>query len=136
LTYSILKPLNLKIMKNLILTFMLFAGFAASDLMAQACKPSSCCPPGCCAIQCCIGKQAATAEAANAAQPDLLLVAQNVMAAPACTMTKKEMKACMKACKSQQVAVSTGCQPAPSCLGSEAAKKDTEAPAADKPIRI
>ena len=123
-------------MKNLILTIMLFLGFAASDLMAQACKPASCCPPGCCAIQCCIGKQAASAEATGSGQPELLLVATNVMAAPECSMTKKEMKACLKACKSQKATATTGCQPAPSCVGSETAKKDTEAPSADKPIRI
>lgn len=54
-------------MKNVLLTLLLFAGFALADAHGQSCKPASCtpCPPGCCVVNCCKSEAASVDGAAS-----------------------------------------------------------------------
>lgn len=100
-------------MKNVFLILMLFSGFAMSTLSAQSCKPADCapCPPGCCIINSCKSDAAASAVKTNDAAFVLVAAQQEVQS----TMSRKEMKACMTACKKANVAATKATSPPPAC---------------------
>ena len=120
-------------MKNVFLILVLFGGFAMSTLSAQACKPADCapCPPGCCIINCCKGADAASAE--TGANSVFVLLAAASTEQPSQTMSRKEVKACMTACKKGNVTTATpSCQPAackPSACQPKTALVNITAPA-------
>lgn len=106
-------------MKNVLMILILFGGFAINASAQQNCKPADCkpCPPGCCIVNCCTPKGAAarvSVEPSSEAQ-----LASFMLGTPSCNMTKKEMKACIAACKADAVASSTtstvSCKPSPTC---------------------
>ena len=102
-------------MKNVFLILVLFGGFAMSSLSAQACKPANCapCPPGCCIINCCKGAAAAASVENTSDAPFVLLTANSLEQPQPQTMSRKEMKACVAACKKANVTTAQpSCQPA------------------------
>ena len=113
-------------MKQVLLILLLLSGFAMSKSAAQAnCKPANCqpCPPGCCIVNCCPSK--GSAASLNNQPVDVafasLLIEDASHDKKACTMSRKEIKACVAACKNQSVASEVPkCQPASTCTASSA----------------
>jgi len=113
-------------MKNVLLILILLGGFAL-NASAQNCKPADCkpCPPGCCIVNCSTSKgAAANVQPTNEAQLTSLM-----LGTPSCNMTKKEMKACLAACKSNNVATTTevSCKPIPTCQPTTTCKSHQQA---------
>ena len=105
-------------MKNVLLILVLLGGFVMTASAQAKCEPANCapCPPGCCIIKNCCPKGAAAS--AQEKQGDVLFVSMlNVDQKDVpTTCTKKEMKACAKACKAQsRTAVTAGFNPATPC---------------------
>ena len=117
-------------MKNVLMILFFLTGLAVSDAVAQAnCNPANCtpanchlCPPGCCIFNCTPSKgsaaSASTDPAAEVSYTSFLLQGAEDQAVD-CKLTRKEMKACIAACKKANTAATTGCQPA-ACKGSSA----------------
>lgn len=115
-------------MKNLLMILLMLSGFALPDAGAQAnCNPANCapCPPGCCIVNCNSTRGSAasvTAIPVEVAFASFLMEGLESTGRD-CNMTRKEMKACIKSCKSASASAvnatavtnSTGCQPVPSC---------------------
>ncbi len=117
---------------------MVFGSFTVSGLQAQSgCWP---CPPECCITTCCTPSKGAAASSTSTGEAALMAFSSEEMAA-ACggkKMSKKEIKACMAACTSAQMAATpdenhvaplqqkavitdTPCQPV--CVSSDKEKK-------------
>jgi hypothetical protein len=111
-------------MKQVLLILVLLSGFAMSQSAAQAnCKPADCkpCPPGCCIVNGCVAKGSAasvTNQPVDIAFASLMI--EDVSTdKKACTMSRKEMKACIAACKNQNsVSIAPDCKPTPGCISS------------------
>ena len=116
-------------MKNVFLILVVMGGFAVVDAVAQSCNPANClpCPPGCCIINCCTPKAAAVS--ASSAQPVEVmfasLLAENLQGeVKAGNISRKEMKACLAACKASSATVVTNCMPTPACQAPVACKAE------------
>lgn len=115
-------------MKNLFMILFMLGGFALSDAGAQAnCNPANCtpCPPGCCIVNCNATRGSAAAVSTTPVEVAFtsFLIEGLESTGKDCNLTKKEMKACMKSCKTAStsgsnttaVTNSAVCQPVPSC---------------------
>ena len=115
-------------MKNFLMILLMLSGFALSDAGAQAnCNPANCapCPPGCCIVNCNSTRGSAAAVSTTPVEASFtsILIEGLESTGKDCNMTRKEMKACVKSCKSASASAvnttavtnSTGCQPVPSC---------------------
>lgn len=105
-------------MKHVLMILVLLSGFAISESTAQAnCKPANCkpCPPECCISNCCISKGSAASVSGKSVDVAYAAFLSEDVGKDnkACTtMSRKEMKACIAACKNQTAGSSTpNCKP-------------------------
>ena len=83
-------------MKNVLMILFLLGGFVMQTLEAQNCSLP--CPPGCCKISCPLGANRGSASAEKTGEVTLASLMVDGKE-PMCTMSRKEMKACMAACQ-------------------------------------
>ena len=134
-------------MKNVLMILFFLTSLAVSNAVAQAnCNPSNCtpanchlCPPGCCIFNCTPSKGSAASASTNASADysfALFSIEGEEVEAVNCNLTRKEMKACMAACKKASVAnTAPACKPA-ACQTSTAKVASVNVPAAPAPTKI
>lgn len=113
-------------MKNVFVILVLISGFVVSNADAQSCNPANCppCPPGCCIINCCTSKAAAAAITTDQTM-DVMFASFLAEGLKTTKMSRKEMKACIEACKTSGTTAAANCQPTPACQPTTAFKVTT-----------